>query len=282
MKTLIANGASDAGAKTVDDAKDEDDKKNDEAPKVEVKVLDNDGEVIRTYKTTVHQGINRITWDMRRDGSRSMPSAEEADYTDGLPAGPEVPPGTYRVQLTLKNGDTDTRDEIAALVVNDPRSPYSQADIEQNYRARLELLEMTRRNVAAVERIVATRDDVKAIKTRVAKREDSEQKKALTEAADAAIKRLDELEKLFRVPPETKGIVYDDNKVSSQIGTANYYVSSTLAPPSPAARVFVDIARTALDSAVAESDRWFADELPALKTLVDDAGIGFLTRSAAN
>jgi photosystem II stability/assembly factor-like uncharacterized protein len=271
-----------ASANTAGDAKDAEDKKKDEAPKIEVKVLDNDGEVIRTYRTAVHQGINRITWDMRRDGSRSMPGAEEADYTDGLPAGPEVPPGTYRIQLTLKNGDTDTRDEITAVVVHDPRSPYSQADIEQNYRARLELLEMTRRNVAAVERIVTTRDDVKAIKKRVAKREDSEQKKALNDAADAAIKRLDELEKLFRVPPQTKGIVYDDDKVSSHIGTANYYVSSTLAPPSPAARVFVDIARLALDKAVAESDRWFTDELPKLKALVDNAGIGFLTRTTAN
>ncbi len=253
--------------------------RKDEALKIEVRIIDGSGELIRSYKHAVHQGINRIVWDMRRDGARNMPGGEEDDYKDGLPAGPEVTPGTYQVRLSLKQGDDETTVSTDVVVAKDPRSPYSQADMERNYATRLELLNMTRQNVAAVERIVAARDDLTAIKSRIAKRADSDNLKALEETATAAIKRLDELENLFRVPSETKGIVYDDDKVSSRIANADYYVSSTLAAPSASAQAYLQLARDALNSALTTSDAWFDNELPALRAEVERAGIGLLTQS---
>ena len=99
--------------------------------KVTVTVKDASGDVIRTYREAVHQGINRITWDMRRDGARDMPGPEEHDYEDGLPVGPEVPPGSYSVTLALDHPDSQaTVASVDVQTVADPRSPYSLAEIE--------------------------------------------------------------------------------------------------------------------------------------------------------
>ena len=261
----------------------DDEEKKDEPVKLSVTVSDASGNEIRRFRTDLHQGVNRIAWDTRRDGARAMPGGEEQDYADGLPAGPEVPPGSYRVTLSLPDGDGTAEAETEVTVVADPRTPYGQAEIEQNYAARLELLEMTETAVAAVERIVNAREDLAAIKARIKRRDDadSEPLKALSERADALTETLNELEKRFRVPPETTGIVYDDDKVTSRIGRAQGFVESSLAPPSPAARMFMQIARGALDDAVAATNAALTGELAAFRRDVDAAGIGLLRDAGA-
>ncbi len=246
--------------------------------KVTVTVSDGSGETIRRFRADVHQGLNRVTWDMSRDGAREMPGDEERDYEDGLPKGPEVPPGDYRVALSLPDGDGTTESALGVRVVADPRSPYGQADIEQNYRARLDILAMEKTAVSAVERIVNARDDIVAIKARIARRDDADSAamQALTERADDAVEALDDLEQRFRVPPETTGIVYDDDKVSNRIGRAREFVESTLAPPSPAARMFMQIAGESLDAALAAVNDFLGGELATFRADVTTAGIGLL------
>lgn len=271
-----------AAAKTAEpadsDSADEADKQDDKAPKVTVTVADASGAVIRTFRAPVHQGLNRLAWDTRRDGARNMPSDEPADYEDGLPPGPEVPPGMYRVTLSLPNGDEKTESAIDVRVVADPRLPYSQAEIEQNYAARLDSLEMIKTAVAAVEQIGLARDDVKLIKARIDRRDEQDEaaSKALKEQADAVVKALDELEARFRVPPKTKGIVYDDDKVMSYLSRAGAFIGSTLAPPSVTARLAVDQARAKLDAAVAAVNSYLGDELAAFRQAARDAGVGLL------
>ncbi|MGB5739947.1 MAG: hypothetical protein WBM54_11405 [Woeseia sp.] len=256
--------------------------KTDKDPKVTVKVADASGTVIRTFKTAVHQGINRVAWDLRRDGARNMPGAEAADYEDGLPVGPEVPPGSYRVTLSLPDGDSTVESTTDVRVVADPRTAYSQATIEQNYAAQLQILEMRKAAVAAVERVTRARDDVKLIKTRIERRDDKDSAtmKALQEQADAVVKALDELEKRFRVPPDTKGIVYDDDKVISHIGRADAYVHSTRATPSATARFYTDIARSELDKAVAAVNSLLRGDVVALREAAQSSGIGLLMNNA--
>lgn len=256
--------------------------KKDEAPKVTVKVADSSGQVIREYRTGIHQGLNRITWDMTRDGVRAMPGPDRGDYEDGLPAGPAVPPGSYRITLELKEGDETREASTAVTVASDPRSAYSQADIESNYAARLQLLEMQGTAVTAVEQIVYARDDVKAVQERIGKRPDadSEAMKALKNRAGEIVKALDELEKRFRTPPETTGIVYSADTVLGRIGRASSFIYSSLAPPSDSARVYMDIAQSELASAVSAVNDYIAADLAVFRNDVQEAGIGLLMNAA--
>ncbi len=258
-----------------------DDEDEDDNPKVTITVKDASGDVIRTYREPVHQGINRLTWDMRRDGARELPGPEEQDYKDGLPAGPEVPPGSYSVTLALDHPDSQaTVASINVQTVADPRSTHSQADIEQNFATQLELLKLERAVVSAVEHIVQSREDIVTITDLISSRKGADENEILTtlkEQAEEINKGLDELEKRFRAPPETKGITYDAEKIVNQLTLAQQYVSSTYDVPSAAANSYVELARNSVDEGLSILNDFDSGELEDFRKAVDDAGIGLLS-----
>ena len=260
----------------------------DKEPKVEMTIRDAGGELIRTQRFPVHQGINRIVWDMRRDGVRPMPGPEPAELEDGLPAGPEVLPGDYKVTLSLAAGADDAVTSSPSLsVLADPRSLCDANAYAAHYQARLELMKMQEKAVSAVERIVHAQSGVNTALALVNQQlkpgaEPDEAVKALKESAEGIQKSLAELEKRFRTPPRTRGIVYDDDKVANRIGMAMYYVGSTRDAPTPTAQVYVEQARQDLDTATAAVDLFMADELEAFRQALKDAGIGLFASSIGN
>jgi hypothetical protein len=100
---------------------------------------------------------------------------------------------------------------------------------------------------------------------------------ALKNQAKSVKKSLDELEKRFRTPPETKGYPFDDNKISSKVTMAQGYVASSKDVPSAAAKTYIDIARGAVDEGLSAVKDLFAGELEEFRKAVDTAGIGLLS-----
>ena len=248
--------------------------------KVTIEVADASEDVIRWFEYEPHQGINRVVWDMTHDGAPEMPGGEEPE-SDVLPGGVEVPPGQYSVTMTLAGTD-DEPDEFEAVVetLQDPRSPYSLAEIRQNYFDMLHLQDLELRAVRAVERLVQARDDVATIKTLISKNElatHSDVYIELTERADTIAAALDDLEKLIRVPPETTGIVYDADKLVSHIDVAQYYVGTSRGAASPTAKAYIKIAETETARTVAEVDEYLGTEVVDFRTAVRDADIGLLS-----
>ena len=81
---------------------------------------------------TPHAGMNRYYWDYRVEGPTQVPGLFVMETQGG---GPMVPPGTYRVKLTVSG-----RDSTAPLEIRiDPRVKVSQADLEKQYRFGLEV-----------------------------------------------------------------------------------------------------------------------------------------------
>jgi photosystem II stability/assembly factor-like uncharacterized protein len=111
-----------------------------DAPKIEI--LDRYGRAIRTIQGT-HKvagkdepyvsnkaGLNRYTWDFGVDGPVKWTGAAKKQY-QGPDAGPGVVPGHYSVRMTL-DGHTYVQ---SFAVLNDPRSQFTQAELEQTFRA---------------------------------------------------------------------------------------------------------------------------------------------------
>jgi photosystem II stability/assembly factor-like uncharacterized protein len=259
----------------------DDDSEKKEDPRVTVTVKDASGDLIRTFRETVHQGVNRVTWGMRRDGARALPGPEPQDYADGLPVGPEVPPGRYTVPLALDHPDSQAAvASIDVQTVADPRSPYSQTEIEQNFATQLELLRLQKTVVSAVERIVDTRKDIDTLIGLVDKRQGSKENEALSALRDRGKElnnTLNDLEKRFRTPPETKGIVYSDDKIINRLGIAQAYVASTRDAPSSTAKTYIRLARISLDEGLSALNRFLSRELADFRKTVDEAGVGLLS-----
>ena len=258
----------------------EDESGDDKAPKVEMTVRNTGGEVIRSYKYKVHQGLNRIVWSMERDGIRPMPGPEKADLEDGLPAGPEVLPGAYQVTLNLASKSGEPAISSAPVtVLQDPRSRLSSQEQQSNYRTVLSLQKMQGEAVQAVERIVNAQSGVSTALELIRQKQKpgaelDEGLKALLDEGEEVQEGLVELEKRFRTPPQTKGIVYDDDKVSARIGLAWGYVESTKAAPTAAAMTYIQQARSALTPALEAVDRFMTHELEMFSQSLSDAGIG--------
>lgn len=251
-----------------------------EPAKVQLTVRSESGELIRSRKFPVHQGVNRIVWDMRRDGVRPMPGSEPANLEDGLPSGIEMPPGEYEVTLSLaaKGADAATSTQ-KVTVLPDPRSLATTQSRLENYRVLMELQEMQDRAVTEVERIAAAQADLATAKKLISQRQapgeaPDDATKALLKQASDIQKSLLALENRLRVPPETRGYVYDDDKAVSQIGLATYYVGSSNDAPTETALAYIELARQSLNDAADAVDRYMDGELAEFSKSLEEAGIG--------
>jgi hypothetical protein len=216
---------------------------------------------------------------MRHDGVRPLPGPEPAELEDGLPDGPEVPPGEYRLELSLPSAGGDTvRAESPASVLPDPRSGVPPEERLSNYQTRLALQTSLEAAVTAVERITHARADTETVIGLIEQRKQPGAEldgalRALNDQATDVRKGLDELEKRFRTLPETKGITYDDDKVVNQIDLAQSYVASSSGAPSPTALAYVELASRSLREAEAAVDRFMTTELAAFRSAVAAADI---------
>ncbi len=255
------------------------------APKVELTVHTTDGELIRTQRFDVHQGINRVVWAMNRDSVRPMPKPEPDDLEDGLPGGIEVPAGEYQVTLSLAVADGDpVTSSRRVTVLPDPRSTATAQGRLENYRVMLELDALQEAAVTAVERVVHAQADVATAQALIKQKQkpgalQEESLEKLGKQAEKIQKDLVELENRLRVPPKTRGYVYDDDKAVSRIGLARYYVSSSQEAPTETAEVYIELARRSLDEAVQAVDQFMNIDLPAFRLSLSDAGIGLFTSS---
>lgn len=100
---------------------------------------------------------------------------------------------------------------------------------------------------------------------------------ALTEQADELNESLDELEKRFRTPPETKGVSYNYDKAVNRLELAQGYVGSTYGAPSAAAKTYVQIARNSVDETLSALNDFISRDLEDFRKAVAQAGIVLLS-----
>ena len=308
MITFIASGddlshpdADAERARKVDQRKnppDEDAPKSD--GKVTVEVRDGDGELIRTFKRDVHQGINRITWGMERDGAKSFPGTPPND--DGtLFGGPEVVPGSYEITLKF-DGEEATG---TASVSQDPRTSVSAEAQQANIDASMEINGMWENASEALTRVFDARKDIELLKAmaekaqkdakddapaddeasddttdEAAEGEDGEEAATPLETfikdAGAALEKTTELEKMFTSPPDTKGFVDTSKQITSDIGLAGFYVGSTYDAPSATAKIWMEKARVALAKGLTAVDAFYGEEVTALRGQAAELDLGLL------
>lgn len=246
--------------------------------KVTVEVRDPEGTLIRTFKRDVHQGINRITWGMERDGVKSFPGGQPND--DGTRfGGPDVVPGTY--QIILKFDDQEVSG--TATVNQDPRTSLSAEALQANLDAAVEVNQMFDSASEALTRVFDARKDIGLLKAMAEKtqkdakdeeapadengeKDESETPvEAFIKDAKAALEKTVELEEMFTSPPDTKGFVDTSQQITSDIGLAGFFINSTYDAPSSTAEISMEKARVALAKGLRAVDAFFAEDVAALR-----------------
>jgi len=200
--------ASDSPVKATEDAsqepkdKEKEKDKDKDKVKVTIEVRDATGTLIRTFRSDVHLGLNRITWLLERDGTPG-PGRELQEDPELPEHGREVLPGDYTLTVLFQG---ESKSEKVS-VLPDPRVEIAVADriAKDALRARREVLQGSLRD--ATQRLARSKRDVATVEARLAlekKSKDGEvdPNKALRDAVTAVQKAIEATdEKLWGKKP---------------------------------------------------------------------------------
>lgn len=239
-------------------------------PQVTIQVIDSTGQVVRNFEGPMHKGINRVVWDLRRDGWRT-PSA--AGRTRGpAPAGPEILPGTY--QIKIKAGDHEAIQTV--VVLPDPRISIPMADRLQKYQTLLQVGQRIEVLSEAVERLRKMEQSVDLVIAKMkepAVHVDSQKDKASTElktAAAALKQRIKQVLQLFIDEGDKQGITRENN-VSRKLWYVYSSLASTWDKPTPSQLIYRQQAESALRLALDEFNRLFEKDVAEFQLKVKQA-----------
>jgi hypothetical protein len=246
-------------------------------PQVEIKISDESGKMIRTFKAPAKLGVNRAVWNLRRDNFKEPSRGDEPRFFE--PSGPEVLPGTYSVTIKYK----DQEAKGAVKVLPDPRYNISSADRQAKWAAIQRAGELQEIVTEAIERIRSTQADIDVVMKKATpdKKDEKENPyKPLLEAAKPLKQALAEMEKRLWVPPKTKGIVADTD-VMQKIQYAGGAMESSWEAPTPAQLAYLRQAEVVLEKVLADYNKLFAEQVAGFRNKVQQAQIAILPTKEA-
>ena len=212
--------------------------------KVTFHVLDMSGDTVRTYTHRYKKGLNRISWNMRRDGVR-FPSRNEPRADADKPSGRSVLPGTYRMIGILG----DHKDSIDIVVHADPRIEMSNQMMAQQDAMIAEYEELITRAADGFAQLRNAKKTVSIVNAAIVNAPDSTQK-MVKEKGKEVTKSIDELMKIYMNPEGLKGIHGATPTLNGTISRANGYLRRSVGPAGQNGINAVEIAKRELQDAI--------------------------------
>ncbi|MEM7573469.1 MAG: hypothetical protein AAF433_11235 [Bacteroidota bacterium] len=246
---------------------DDDEQATDDGPSNDIKyqVVDASGDTIRTFSRNARYGLNRTSWNLRRDGISTF-NRRERDEDADAPSGSEVLPGTYTVVMTY--GDQVAKTEV--VVAADPRLENPPNRYAQRDRLQAELHQIRSRANTSWERLREARASINRVKSAL-EHAPEELKDTLQSQASALLDSIKMLEEVVLMPENTKGIQRNPNTLSAIIGNASYYVSQTDGAPTQMANISLERARREAATFVEKVNAFLTDDLPPFREQVEAA-----------
>ena len=243
----------------------------------EVQVTDASGKLLRNYRWPLDAGINRDAWGLERNAFKLSPRPAGQSPRPPNPPGPEVPPGVYTV--TVKLGDAEAKQIVHVLA--DPRSHNTEADWQARWAAVLRAGRLQDSAITVVERILKTRADIETAAARARTDAPPAARAALLQAAAALQKKLNALEKRFRVAPEMPLGVSRDDLVLEKVWFIVDTLQTSMDPPTPTTLAYFETAEKALDAYLVDFNRFYAEDVAAFRRQVAAAGLELVPEAGA-
>jgi len=224
-----------------------------EAKKVSIHILNLGGDTLRTLLHEPDTGLNSVWWGFDTFGE-NWPSRTEKKLNDPKPGGGiEVEPGKYKVVFMMN----ELKDSTEINVFFDPRLPFDQ----KNYNTRKLLLNRhfvsVRRANQAFENIKEANKNIDVVINSLVYAQDSLKKNLLT-LTDSIRKELKNLEELFMLPADAKGIRDESDKLQAYLWSPFYYVGTGRLAPSDNSINSVAIAEKQTELVVQKVNDFFA------------------------
>ena len=223
-----------------------------------------DGErLIRTLKQKVpkESGIHSWNWNMDEKGVE-RPSRKIQKSTQET-SGVQVVPGTYRAVLSYGDQNSETSIEVQS----DPRIRYKATAIQAVYDTSKAFEQLQQTTAEAVKQLVESNKIVSEFSDKLSKKDKELYKDALKNCKDITEKIDTILALYFGKEDKRQGITSDPVvSVAERIGTALYYIRTRQNGITDTERSLIEQAKTAIDSALKTTNRFFEEDWVNFKT----------------
>ncbi len=241
----------------------------DDKEQIEIAILDNQGEVIRTIKGPKNPGLNRINWDLRRNPFKTLRDPYEGFFPQ---TGPFVLPGTYKVRIELD----DVVVEDSLQVLPDPRHSVSQASRRAKFNLIMEngkyieavtvAYKTIQENIQALDEVLKRIDQLEEKRREYIRIKASEFRKRLKGYAD----RLS--------PPKDRAGIFEETELADRLATLGSRLESSFDEPTTAQRLEFQNLKAAVHQELYIINRFFKEDFPRFIQEVKNAGFSIFPK----
>jgi photosystem II stability/assembly factor-like uncharacterized protein len=261
------------------ETKPEGEKKPDDKPKeppkdqVTVEVRDGAGTLIRTFREGVKLGLNRVVWNLERDGVQG-PARELQEVPELPPGGREVLPGEYEV--TVKFQGEEQKGKLH--VFTDPRVEIATADRQAKDQAQARAEAIRADLFPVTQRLARARRDFDLVKKRLElepkpKAGETDPKKAIRDAADKVEKALTAAEEQLWGPTKPKQGFTEGKGLMRDMFMHLGAMTGTPEVPNATELLGLDRAKTKAAEVAAAVDTFTNGPLAEFRTAVQQSGM---------
>ncbi len=235
---------------------------------VVLKILENDGTLIRSFKPgdkknkmPLEAGHNRFVWDMRYPDTERF---EGMILWFGSTRGPKAVPGNYKVRL-LAGGDSL---EQSFAILKDPRVSTTKADLQQQFDFLAENNRRVERIIKSIRHIRRVRSDIKRFLSTLSEKDTVSA--PLKKEAEALVKKLTDIEeKLY----QTKNRSPQDplnfpTRLVSKMATLTAMMGMGDFKPTDQAYEVRDALWRQIEPLLEQTGRLMREDIPALNKLI--------------
>ncbi|MGA8265848.1 MAG: hypothetical protein WB779_15505, partial [Ignavibacteriaceae bacterium] len=232
--------------------------------KVSIEIMNTDSTVIRTFKGTMKNGINRAYWDLRRkafDRPRVRPKKGEDR------AGSKVLPGHYLVKI--KAGDETMTG--AFNVKKDPRLNTNDDVLKSNYDFDTKVGELSETATKMFNQIEATLKEIKTF-DEFAANIDSAKATDLKKQGNELKKKLVKL--MNKITPDSSQTGYHDNTgiLTSEIGELSFLTFNPVEKPNQNAQVKYEKTKKIAGDLLKQYNDIYSKNVPEFQKAVQASG----------
>ncbi len=231
--------------------------------KIEFKVVDAEGDTIRTFTEDVKSGMARYTWDLRQDGVR-YPSRRNTRPDDDPPRGQRVLPGEYKLLLSCG----DYLDSTMVTVHKDPLSDESLEDMKAQQAAYERFYAVVEKAADGFNQLQEAAAAINRVEEALANVPDSTRKE-ITTLGKSLKDSIAMLEELYMLPEDFKGIRRSTGMLNSTLYEASSYIRSSEGRLSGPAQLMMDQASEQTAKVLEQVNAFFANDFAAYREKVE-------------
>jgi photosystem II stability/assembly factor-like uncharacterized protein len=195
--------------------------------KASINILNSSGDTIQTLKRELKDGLNRVYWNLDRKAVK-FPSRRSARPNANEPDGAPVLPGTYKIMLSYGK----VKDYTEVEVRMDPRSNQSLQDLQEINIIVDEFNKVVEHATQGFKQLSEARKTIGLVNKVISNQPDSIQK-VIKKLGKEIKQAIGELELLYMMPTDSKGIQRNPNNLNGVLQNASRYLTSSWQKPGP-------------------------------------------------